>query len=121
MPVPSHRGALYSPTGTRRKVCHFASHRDSISPPLCTQLERSPPLIKSRVKETHFGGGASVATFTRIPKYLPTCCTALDPPSTPMLALRDSVQLLLLLSILLANTTGPMSASNSSCLDTPSS
>ncbi|GFZ00592.1 eukaryotic translation initiation factor 4E [Actinidia rufa] len=46
-------------------------------------------------------------------------CTTLDPPDTPALALRTSVQRLLPLSILLTNTTGPMSDSSSPCLDTP--
>ncbi|GFY96642.1 hypothetical protein Acr_11g0009480 [Actinidia rufa] len=46
-------------------------------------------------------------------------CTAPDPPSTFALALRASVQRLLPLSILLINTTGPMSDSSSPCLDTP--
>ncbi|GFS32281.1 hypothetical protein Acr_00g0021710 [Actinidia rufa] len=52
--------------------------------------------------------------------------TALDPPgtitdspSTPALALRTSIQRLLPLSILLANTTGRMSNSSSPYLDTP--
>ncbi|GFY87412.1 hypothetical protein Acr_05g0010510 [Actinidia rufa] len=46
-------------------------------------------------------------------------CTASDPLGTPALTLRTSVQRLLALSILLVNTTGPMSDSSSSCLDTP--
>ncbi|GFY80768.1 hypothetical protein Acr_01g0005770 [Actinidia rufa] len=58
VPPPSHRGA---PTRVRRKVHHFASCRGSISHPLCTQLKRSPPLIKSRAKEARFDGGAPVA------------------------------------------------------------
>ncbi|GFZ10000.1 hypothetical protein Acr_21g0005990 [Actinidia rufa] len=45
--------------------------------------------------------------------------TITDPPSTPALTLRTSVQRLLPLSILLANTTGPMSNSSSPCLDIP--
>ncbi|GFY88731.1 hypothetical protein Acr_06g0006710 [Actinidia rufa] len=57
VPASSHRGAWHPPlvctappTGVRRKVSHFASCRGSISPPLCAQLERTPPLIKSRAK-----------------------------------------------------------------------
>ncbi|GFS38851.1 hypothetical protein Acr_00g0059800 [Actinidia rufa] len=45
--------------------------------------------------------------------------TITDPPSTLALALRTSVQWLLPLSNLLANTTGPMSDSSSPYLDTP--
>ncbi|GFZ10827.1 hypothetical protein Acr_22g0002250 [Actinidia rufa] len=66
--APSHRGPLHPPlgcltlpTGVRDKVHHFASCYGSISPPLCVQLERSPPLIKSRAKRTHFGVTAPVA------------------------------------------------------------
>ncbi|GFY94339.1 hypothetical protein Acr_09g0007850 [Actinidia rufa] len=55
-------GTPHTPTGVRRKVRHFASCRGSISPPsLCAQLERTPPLIKSRAKETHFGVAAPFA------------------------------------------------------------
>ncbi|GFZ09669.1 hypothetical protein Acr_21g0002680 [Actinidia rufa] len=68
VPAPSHRGALYPPLGcltpsavVYRKVCHFASCRGSISPHLCGQLERSPPLIKSRAKEIRFGVAAPFA------------------------------------------------------------
>ncbi|GFY82275.1 hypothetical protein Acr_02g0005150 [Actinidia rufa] len=68
VPAPSHRGALHPPlgrttppTGVCRKVRHFASCRGSISPPLCAQLERTPPLIKSRAKETRFGVTAPFA------------------------------------------------------------
>ncbi|GFY85964.1 carbohydrate-binding protein [Actinidia rufa] len=68
VPAPSHRGALHPPlgcptpsTGVRRKVRHFASYRGSISPPLCAQMERTPPLIKSRAKETRFGVAAPFA------------------------------------------------------------
>ncbi|GFY88029.1 hypothetical protein Acr_05g0016680 [Actinidia rufa] len=49
MSAPSHSDA---PFEVRCKARHFASCRGSISPPLCAQLERSPPLIKLRVKET---------------------------------------------------------------------
>ncbi|GFY81773.1 hypothetical protein Acr_02g0000130 [Actinidia rufa] len=49
------------PTGVRRKVYQFASCRGFISPLLCAQLERSPPLIKSQAKETRFGVAAPVA------------------------------------------------------------
>ncbi|GFS31525.1 hypothetical protein Acr_00g0017860 [Actinidia rufa] len=45
--------------------------------------------------------------------------TITDPPSTIALALRTSVQRLLSLSILLVNTTGPMSDSCFPFLDTP--
>ncbi|GFZ20430.1 hypothetical protein Acr_28g0011350 [Actinidia rufa] len=73
VPAPSHRGALHPPpgrttppTGVRRKVRHFASCRGSISPPLCAQLERTPPLIKSRAKETRFGVAApSLYSFSK--------------------------------------------------------
>ncbi|GFZ16050.1 hypothetical protein Acr_25g0004590 [Actinidia rufa] len=58
--APSHLGALLSLTGARRKVHHFASRRGSLSPPLCTHLKRSLPLIKSRAKETRFGDVAPV-------------------------------------------------------------
>ncbi|GFS40690.1 ribosomal protein L13 family protein [Actinidia rufa] len=88
------------PTGVRRKVCHFASCRGSISPPLYAQLKRSLPLIKSRAKETRSASSrpslynfskstwspstellsrhpalvapfVSGQTFVHIPKYLP--------------------------------------------------
>ncbi|GFS39937.1 hypothetical protein Acr_00g0065680 [Actinidia rufa] len=57
-------------TGERRKIHHFASRRGSLSPPLCTHLKRSLPLIKSRAKETRFGDVAPVDTSARVSKHL---------------------------------------------------
>ncbi|GFY90972.1 CBS domain protein [Actinidia rufa] len=68
MYAPPHRSAcIFSPrclppplgcpppsTRVHRKVRHFASCCDSISPSLCAQLERSPPLIKLITKKTRF-------------------------------------------------------------------
>ncbi|GFY80835.1 RHO-related protein from plants 9 [Actinidia rufa] len=45
--APSYLGALLPLTGVLCKVRRFASRRDSISPPLCAQLERSPSRISS--------------------------------------------------------------------------
>ncbi|GFY99237.1 adaptor protein complex AP-2, alpha subunit [Actinidia rufa] len=69
VPAPYHRGALHlPPTGVHHtahqgvlQVRHFASCHYFISSPLCSQLERSPSLIKLRAKETRFGGGTPFA------------------------------------------------------------
>ncbi|GFS34988.1 hypothetical protein Acr_00g0037170 [Actinidia rufa] len=55
MPYKPPLGFTTPPTGVCRKICHVASCRGSISPPLCAKLERSLSLIKSVVKETRFG------------------------------------------------------------------
>ncbi|PSS01578.1 Disks large-associated protein like [Actinidia chinensis var. chinensis] len=148
VPAPSHLGALLPLTGVRCKVRRFASRRDSISPPLYAQLERSPSLILSErdsfrrrhacrctstlslSSELLHGHPALVAPsrvwpdFRTYPKASPCAPVPLwilqvHPSGTPALALRASVQRLLLSSIHLANTTGPMSDNSSSCLDTP--
>ncbi|GFY97347.1 hypothetical protein Acr_11g0016530 [Actinidia rufa] len=140
--APSHLGALLPLTGVRCKVRRFASCRDSISPPLCAQLERSPLRISSErdsfrrrracrcastlslSSELLHGHPAMVAPsrvwpdFHTYPKPSPCAPVPLwifqvHPSGSPVLALRASVQRLLLLSIHLANTTGPMSDSSS--------
>ncbi|GFY90311.1 hypothetical protein Acr_07g0005080 [Actinidia rufa] len=142
VPAPSHLGALLPLTGVRCKVRRFASRRDSISPPLCAQLERSPSRISSErdsfrrrracrcastlslSSELLYGHSALVAPsrvwpdFRTYPKASPCAPVPLwilqvHPSGTPALALRASVQRLLLSSIHLANTTGPMSDSSS--------
>ncbi|GFS41248.1 hypothetical protein Acr_00g0073270 [Actinidia rufa] len=134
--------ALLPLTGVFCKVRHFASRRDSISPPLCAQLEKLPPLISSErdsfrrrracrcastlslSSELLHGHPALVAPsrvwpdFCTYPKASPCAPVPLwilqvHPSGTPALALRASVQRLLLSSIHLANTTGPMSDSSS--------
>ncbi|GFY80729.1 lipase [Actinidia rufa] len=127
VPAPSHRGALHPPPG-----------RTTHPPPGCAAksslCELSWLHLSSLVRTT----GENTATdqieskrdslrrrralryFRTYPKASPCALVPLqDPPSTPALALRTSVQRLLPLSTLLANTTGPMSDSSSSCLDIP--
>ncbi|GFS34505.1 hypothetical protein Acr_00g0034270 [Actinidia rufa] len=124
VPAPSLLGALLPLTGVLCKVRRFASRRDSISPPLCAQLERLPPLISSErdsfrrhracrcastlslSSELLHGHPAAVAPSRVWPDFLtypkaslcapvPLWILQVHPSGTPALALRASVQRLL--------------------------
>ncbi|GFZ04755.1 hypothetical protein Acr_17g0003270 [Actinidia rufa] len=107
--------ALLPLIGVRCKVRRFASRRDSISPPLCAQLERSPPLILSERDLFRRRRACRCASTLSLSSELlhghPAVVAHFS--CTPALALRASVQQFLLLSIHLANTTGPMSDNSS--------
>ncbi|GFZ01014.1 hypothetical protein Acr_14g0006490 [Actinidia rufa] len=135
-------------TGVHCKVCHFESYRGSISPPLCAQLERSLQLIKLERKRLvsalshpslYSFSKSTLSPFSELlsrhsalvaplmssqisyisQKHLLVLLYRFGSSKYPVLGLRASVQWLLSLSILLANTTGPISDSSSPYLDTP--
>ncbi|GFZ04756.1 hypothetical protein Acr_17g0003280 [Actinidia rufa] len=142
-------GVPHTPTGVCRKVRHFASCRGSYLSSLVrtTGENTATDQIKSKRDSLRYRRALRCTASQNRLGLLPlsfsmdilhwlhhSClarlpyisqsislrsCTTPDPLGTPALALRTSVQRLLLLSTLLANTTGPMSDSSSPYLDIP--